>query len=55
MPYPRLLDEPSHRDTVAPLSTRPEREETLDEQEKVLAGRHDVNMLALLVKDVQGG
>ena len=31
------------------------REEPMDEEEKVLAGRLDVNMPALLTRDVKGG
>jgi hypothetical protein len=34
---------------------KPRREESMDEEEKVLAGRTDVNMPALLTKDVKGG
>jgi len=30
-------------------------EDALDEEEKLLAGRHDVNMPALLTRDVKGG
>ena len=32
-----------------------ERQEHMDDEEKVLAGRLDANMPALLTKDVQGG
>lgn len=31
------------------------RAEPMDEEEKILAGRKDVNMPALLTRDVQGG
>ena len=36
-------------------SDEPMDEEEMDEEEKVLAGRPDANMPALLTKDVQGG
>ena len=29
--------------------------EPVEDEEKILAGRHDVNLPALLTKDVQGG
>ena len=32
-----------------------EREEHMEDEEKILAGRHDVNYPALLTKDVPGG
>ncbi len=32
-----------------------EQEERLEDEEKILAGRHDVNYPALLTKDVPGG
>jgi len=31
------------------------REEPMEDEEKILAGRHDVNYPALLTKDVPGG
>ena len=31
------------------------RDEAMEDEEKILAGRHDVNMPALLTKDVPGG
>ena len=34
---------------------RSRREEAMDEEEKILAGRPDVNLPSLLTKDVQGG
>lgn len=52
MPDPRLEnDEPESK--TAAGSTRPD--EHLEDEEKILAGRADVNMPALLTKDVQGG
>jgi hypothetical protein len=32
-----------------------DREDHLEDEEKILAGRHDVNYPALLTKDVPGG
>jgi hypothetical protein len=55
MPYPRLDEEQSHDAPRQMQAARPDREDTLDDQEKVLDGRSDVNMLALLIKDVKGG
>ncbi len=38
-----------------PTVVRPGDEEHLEDEEKILAGRHDVNFPALLTKDVPGG
>jgi hypothetical protein len=48
---------PDHRkDAMAyPKTKRDRRDEFTDEEEKVLAGRSDANMPALLTKDVPGG
>lgn len=49
-----------NKDDVAPEEAKalkeggPE-EERLEDEEKILAGRHDVNYPALLTKDVPGG
>ena len=50
------------RDTVQPVpdappsaGKQPSREDFLNEEEKILAGRTDVNMPAVLTKDVPGG
>ena len=40
---------------VLPAKKVQRREEALEEEEKVLAGRADANMPALLTKDVLGG
>jgi hypothetical protein len=55
MPYPRLDEEQILGAAKQMEAARPDREDTLDDQEKVLDGRPDVNMLALLIKDVKGG
>lgn len=40
-------------DDVKPAATADE--EPMEDEEKILAGRHDVNFPALLTKDVPGG
>jgi hypothetical protein len=42
---------------VVPEKPRPvqERDEHVEDEEKIMAGRHDVNYPALLTKDVPGG
>jgi hypothetical protein len=40
---------------AAPVGAHDRNEEPLDDEEKVLAGRIDANMPALLTKDVPGG
>ena len=41
---------------ASPQAVEPSvRHDEFDDEEKILAGRHDVNMPALLTKDVQGG
>lgn len=47
-------------DEQAPLSVEPksdlvQRDEINEDEEKILSGRPDVNMPALLTKDVKGG
>ncbi len=55
MPAPiRDKDLPS-RKTASVVGKPVEREEPMDDEEKILAGRSDVNMPALLTKDVKGG
>jgi hypothetical protein len=34
---------------------RQEREDQMEDEEKIMAGRHDVNYPAMLTKDVPGG
>ncbi len=51
---------PDHDTPVAPAPTptvlpHGQDNEHLDDQEKILAGRYDVNYPALLTKDVAGG
>ena len=47
-------NEPANPKT-AQADAEPARRDELDDEEKILAGRPDVNMPALLTKDVQGG
>ena len=39
----------------AAAEERPAQDDHMEDEEKILAGRPDVNMPALLTKDVQGG
>ena len=41
--------------SLEPTSDSVQREEIMDDEEKILSGRDDVNMPALLTKDVKGG
>jgi hypothetical protein len=53
-----MSDSTGKKDDVAPEETNivPEHEEEhLEDEEKILAGRNDVNYPALLTKDVPGG
>jgi hypothetical protein len=55
-----LMSDPTQDDKPAkpepPKASREiTRPEDVDEEEKILAGRPDVNMPALLTKDVRGG
>jgi hypothetical protein len=53
-----MSDSTGKKDDVAPEETNivPEHEEEhLEDEEKILAGRNDVNYQALLTKDVPGG
>lgn len=45
-------DTPDH---VEPAQAIVPEEERMEDEEKILAGRHDVNYPALLTKDVAGG
>ena len=51
MPYPRRDED--HSDFEKDQT--PVRVEPMEDEEKILAGLPDVNMLALMIKDVQGG
>lgn len=55
MPDPNHDKEQPSREKARPIGKRGRRDEPMDEEEKILAGRTDVNMPALLTKDVQGG
>jgi hypothetical protein len=46
--------QPAHK-TSRSIRKRDEPDEIVEEEEKVLAGRADVNLPALLTKDVPGG
>ncbi len=54
MSHPDRDAEPAHPET-AQADMEPARREELEDEEKILAGRVDVNMPALLTRDVQGG
>jgi hypothetical protein len=43
------------RETAHVKDERGQRDEPMDDEEKILAGRPDVNMPALLTRDVKGG
>jgi hypothetical protein len=47
------VDQPEPSQTVAPEAERVE--ERMEDEEKIIDGRHDVNYPALLTKDVPGG
>lgn len=51
---PRDKEPPKIKTTTSAVE-REGREEAMDDEEKILAGRPDVNLPALLTKDVQGG
>jgi hypothetical protein len=55
MPEPNRDEERPARETAAPIATPGRPDEPMDEEEKVLAGRLDANMPALLTRDVPGG
>jgi hypothetical protein len=44
-----------NRTAAATAAPRRHRDEPMDEEEKILANRPDVNMPALLTRDVPGG
>ncbi len=55
MPDPRRVDEKDGRRLTVPLAHEGGHVEAMEDEEKILAGRIDVNLPALLTKDVQGG
>jgi hypothetical protein len=55
MPEPDRDEKQSARETARSVRKRGPRDEPMDEEEKVLAGRADANMPALLTKEVPGG
>ncbi len=53
-----MSDSTGGKADIVPDTTKLERdhdEERMEDEEKILAGRHDVNYPALLTKDVPGG
>jgi hypothetical protein len=55
-----MSDSDRKKDDAAPIKAKDLKEsqsedERLEDEEKILAGRHDVNYPALLTKDVPGG
>ena len=54
MSHPNHDDKPT-KSATSPADTPVARRDELEDEEKILAGRTDVNMPALLTKDVQGG
>lgn len=55
MPAPNHDEYLPSRKTASVVGKPGEREEPMDDEEKILAGRTDVNLPALLTKDVKGG
>jgi hypothetical protein len=55
MPEPSLDNDLVVHETAPFSGERPQSDEPMDDEEKVLAGQRDVNMPALLTRDVQGG
>lgn len=49
-----MPDSPSSKKDTVPNKADPEHEH-MEDEEKILDGRHDVNYPALLTKDVPGG
>ena len=52
---PDSSDKKQDARTEPTVKTHVPDEDHLEDQEKILAGRHDVNYPAMLTKDVQGG
>ncbi len=55
MPTPELDHDRFGRETVYAGGIQDQRESAMDDEEKILAGRTDVNMPALLTRDALGG
>ena len=55
MPARDRIENERARDTAHAIGNQTRRDEPMEDEEKVLAGRLDVNMPALLTKDVPGG
>jgi hypothetical protein len=55
MPDPLRDDVPAGRETAQPVAGPNPSDEIAGEEEKILAGQVNVNMPALLTKDVPGG
>jgi hypothetical protein len=55
MPEPDRDEKPPARGRASSVRKRGPSDEPMDEEEKVLAGRPDANMPALLTQDVPGG
>ena len=55
MPEPDCDERPPARGRASSVRKRGPSDERMDEEEKVLAGRTDANMPALLTQDVPGG
>ena len=55
MPTPELDHDRFARETAYAWGAPDQRESLMDDEEKILAGRTDVNMPALLTRDALGG
>ena len=55
MPYPTPELDWTAAEPQVPIAAQSQREEPMDEEEKLMAGRPDVDMPALLTRDVLGG
>ena len=55
MPELSHVDKAPKPDATPSVGERTPRDDVMEEEEKILAGRPDVNMPSLLTKDVQGG
>jgi len=50
-----MADPDRYEEPSVPETAKSTQAEHMEEEEKILAGRDDVNLPALLTKDVQGG
>lgn len=55
MPQSHRDDKQGHREPAPAIEQRDRSTEPLEDEEKILAGRPDANIPALLTKDVPGG